>query len=131
MATVHKLGDGYEPHVDEVDGTLIYSLPVDSSFVSVEFSFEILPTDLDVLLADPYLRAVLETVAHSVLQRSMIRGNPPVSQQAFDEVVAQVLHSTPAVLKRFIAAVDRDHNMRTAYFVEQALARRSAGGQHG
>lgn len=131
MATVRKLGEGYEPLVDEVDGKLSYSLPVDSSFVSMEFSFEIQPADLDVLLADPYRRAVLETVAHSVLQRSMIRGNPPVLQDAFADLVSQVLHSSPTALKRFLAEVDRDFNMRTAYFVEHTLARRSAGRQDG
>ena len=62
MPTVHKLGDGYEPHVDEVDGQLVYSLPVDSSFVS-----------------------------------------------------------------DYIAAIDRDHHIRTAFYIEQTLARRTAG----
>ena len=127
MPTVHKLGDGYEPHVDEVDGQLVYSLPVDSSFVSVEFSFDIDQKDLDVLLSDPYRRAVLESVAHTVLQRSMIRGNPKVGQAAFTELVSSVLHSTPAALEHYIAAIDRDHHIRTAFYVEQTLARRAAG----
>ena len=126
MPTVRHLGDGYEPHVDELEGKLTYSLPVDSSFVSVGFSFEILQRDLDVLLADPYRRAALEVIAHTVLQRSMIRGNAQVTQKAFGELVSQVLHGEPEELERFIDAIDRNHNIVIRIYVEQVLARRSA-----
>lgn len=126
MPTVRRLGDGYEPHVDEIEGRLTYSLPVDSSFVSVDFSFEILQRDLDVLLADPYRRAALEVIAHTILQRSMIRGNEQVTQKAFGELVSQVLHAEPEELERFIDAIDRDHNIVIRIYVEQVLARRSA-----
>ena len=131
MAPVRRMGDGYEPHVDEEDGRLTYSLPVDSSFVSMSFSFEIQPIDLEVLLADPYRRAVLESVAHTVLQRSMIRGNPPVTPVAFAQLVSRILHGTPEELARIVAVIDRDHNIRTAYFVEQALARRAGDQPYG
>jgi len=127
MPTVRKLGEGYEPIVEDVDGRLVYSLPVDSSFVSVEFSFDIDQRDLDVLRSDPYRRAVLDSVAHTVLQRSMIRGNPTVGQEAFTELVSSVLHSTPAALQHYVAAINRDHHIRTAFYVEQTLARRGAG----
>lgn len=126
MPTVRRLGDGYEPHVDEIEGKLTYSLPVDSSFVSVGFSFEILQRDLDVLLADPYRRAALEVIAHTILQRSMIRGNEPVTQEAFGELVSQVLHGEPEELERFIDAIDRNHKIVIRTYVEQVLARRSA-----
>jgi hypothetical protein len=122
------MGDGYEPHVDEEDGKLIYGLPVDSSFVSVSFSFEIRQVDLDVLLTDPYRRAVLESVAHTVLQRSMIRGNPKVTPAQFAEVVDQVLHAPAAAVEKFIAMIDREYHMTTGYFVDRILARRAAGG---
>jgi hypothetical protein len=36
--TVRRMGDGYEPHVDDVAGRLVYSLPVDSGFQSTSFS---------------------------------------------------------------------------------------------
>ena len=127
MPTVRKLGEGYEPIVEDVDGRLVYSLPVDSGFVSVEFSFDIRQRDLDVLLSNSYRRAVLDSVTHTVLQRSMIRGNPSIGQDAFSELVSYVLHSTPAALQHYVSAIDRDHHIRTAFYVEQTLARRTAG----
>ena len=127
MSAVRRLGDGYEPHVDEIEGRLTYSLPVDSSFVSVGFSFEILPGDLEILLADPYRRAALEVIAHTILQRSMIRGNEPVTQEAFGELVSQVLHGEAEELELFIDTIDRDHNIVIRIYVAQVLVRRSAG----
>jgi hypothetical protein len=58
--TVRRMGDGYEPHVDEVAGRLVYSLPVDSGFMSTSFSFLIGDDDLAILLSDEYRRAVLK-----------------------------------------------------------------------
>ena len=121
------LGDGYEPHVDEEAGRLLYGLPVDSSIVGWAFSFEIRQADVDVLLSDPYRRAVLEVVAHTILQRSMIRGSKPVTGMDFAAVVSPVLHSRPEELRRFIAGVDREHNIATSSFVTQAMERRSQG----
>ena len=128
MPEGRRLGDGWEPHVDEKDGKLTYSLPVDSSFVSIDFSFEIFQQDLDVLLADPFRRAALEVIAHTVLQRSMIRGNPRVTQEEFDDLVARVLHSEPEALERYIDEIDRDYKTTVGFYVEQAMARRSAAG---
>lgn len=121
------MGDGYEPHVDEEAGRLLYGLPVDSGIVGWAFSFEIRQADLHVLLSDPYRRAVLETVAHTVLQRSMTRGSKPVTEMRFAAIVSSVLHSTHDELRRFIATVDREHNIDTGVFVAQAIARRSQG----
>ncbi len=121
------LGDGYEPHVDDEAGRLIYSLPVDSSFLSVSFSYEILQADLDVLLNDPYRRAVLEVVAHTVLQRSMIRGNPEVSPLDFRRLVDRALHSPPDALAGLVAEIDRDHNMSVEHFVRERMKRRWTG----
>ena len=125
--TERRMGDGYEPHVDDEAGRLIYSLPVDSSFVSVSFSYEILQADLDVLLNDPYRRAVLEVVAHTVLQRSMIRGNPEVSPLSFGQLVDRALHSPPERLADLVAEIDRDHNMSVERFVHDRMKRRWTG----
>ncbi|MBK4366524.1 hypothetical protein JJQ04_21080, partial [Enterobacter hormaechei] len=43
------MGDGYEPYVNKLNDRLIYSLPVESGFVSFYFEFDISQTDLDVL----------------------------------------------------------------------------------
>lgn len=122
---VRRMGDGYEPHVDDVAGRLVYSLPVDSGFVGLSFSFPIIERDLDVLLADPYRRAVLEVVAHVVLQHSMLRGNPEVTELDFRQLLDAVLHSAASDLERTIATVDRTHHTSIAVFVEAALRRRS------
>ena len=120
------MGDGYEPHVDEVAGRLIYSLPVDSGFVGDSFSFEIGDADLRVLLADPHRRAVLEVVAHAELQRSMDRGNPAVTPADFRGLVDRALHGSPDALATFVADIDRDHNMSVAHLIRAAMARRAA-----
>lgn len=121
------MGDGYEPHVDEEAGRLLYGLPVHSGAVGSAFSFDIRQADVDVLLSAPYRRAVLEVVTHTVLQRSMLRGNRPVTEMDFAAIVSSVLHSTPEELRRFIATVDREHNIDTGVFVAQAMARRPQG----
>jgi len=72
MQSVHLMGEGYEPHVVQEGGKLVYSLPVDSGFITYEFAFEIKREDLDVLLTDNYRRAVLEITAHTVLQHSTL-----------------------------------------------------------
>lgn len=67
----HVLGEGYEPHVYQQDGKLIYEFPVDWSFVSAVRIFEIQKADLVVLLQDSYRRAVLEVVSHILAQKAM------------------------------------------------------------
>lgn len=123
-SAVRLMGDGYEPHVDRHADRLIYSMPVDSGFVSLTFSFEIEDADLQVLLSDPYRRAVLEVVAHTVLQRSMIRGSPEVTQADFSSLLHWTLHGQPDALATRIAAVDRDHNTNVEHFVRAAMGRR-------
>ncbi|UAJ10113.1 hypothetical protein [Polymorphobacter megasporae] len=125
------MGEGYEAHVDDEAGRLIYSLPVDSGFVSLSFAYPIKQADLDVLLTDPYRRAVLEVVAHTVLQRSMIRGNPEVSQLDFGRLVDRTLHACAEAVAGLVAEIDRDHHMSVDHFVREALQRRSTGAVDG
>ena len=123
---VRRLGEGYEPHVDEVDSRLIYGLPVDSGFFSAAFEFPITASDLERLLEDPYRRALLEVVAHTILQRSMIRGNPAVTEAEFAQITARILHSRPDDLAAYVASVERDHNINIDHFVSEAIRRRAA-----
>ncbi|WP_443750056.1 hypothetical protein [Asticcacaulis solisilvae] len=125
VSGIRRLGDGYEPHVDEAGGRLVYSIPVESGFVSTGFSFDISERDLAVLLSDPYRRAALEVIAHAVLQRSMLRGGARVTQPGFDALVAEVLHSPPAALEDTIARASREHNMIVSHYITQAMARRA------
>ena len=124
-APVRWMGDGYEPHVDDVAGRLVYSLPVDSGFVGRSFSFALRERDLAVLLADPWRRALLEGIAHTLLQHSMIRGSPEVTELDFAGIVAAVLHSTPEALRRYVAGVDRAHNISIEHYARAAMARRA------
>lgn len=125
---VRRMGDGYEPHVEEIDGKLIYIQPIDSGVVSFSSSFEITESDLAVLLADPYRRAVLEVIGHTIVQTSSLPGNTPTTQRDFDALVQRILYSTPADLERFIAEVRHSHHIVVSLYVKQAMTRRAARG---
>lgn len=122
------LGEGYEPHVDAMDGRLSYSLPVDAGFVTTSFAFDIAPADLDILLADPYRRAMLAATAHTVLQRSMIPGRPEVSRADFDELKRRVLYSDREALEAFADEIDREYNIAIRAIVGPEVARYRARG---
>lgn len=124
MQPIRLLGDGYEPHVELTDGQLSYSLPVDSGVVSFSFSFAISQRDLDVLLDDDYRRAVLEVIAHTLLQHSALPGNPRFSQSDFDSLVSDTLHATSDALEGFITRVRREHHIVIEKYVQDILHRR-------
>ncbi|MBP2167364.1 hypothetical protein J2125_000556 [Erwinia toletana] len=126
MQPVRLMGDGYEPYVEQSGERLTYDLPVDSGFASFSFTFEICQADVDVLLADDYRRAVLETTAHTLLQRSTLRGNDRFTQSDFDSLVADTLHSTSDVLQAFIARVSRENHIAIEHYVKEVMDRRSA-----
>lgn len=119
------MGDGYEPQVDEIDGKLIYTQPIDSGIVSFTSSFEIGEADLAILLADPYRRAVLEVIGHATVQRSSLRGNVPTTQADFDALVRRILHSTQDELDRAIAEAAQSHKMSIRVYADQAIVRRT------
>ncbi len=124
--SVRLLGTGWEAVVDDVAGRLIYSIPVVSGIVTVGFSFPIRAEDFAVLKADPYRRAVLEVVAHHVLQRSIPHGSPEVTQVDFAAISDRVLHGAADDLAAYIGEVDRDHRSSVGFFVDQAMARYAA-----
>jgi len=120
------MGEGYEPHVTQEEGKLTYSLPVDSGFISYNFAFEISRDDLDILLSDDYRRAVLEIIAHTVLQRSTLKGYDRFIQKDFDNLVVKTLHSTPDFLRLFIAEISHEHHIVIEHYVKEIMDRRSA-----
>mgnify|MGYP004712671663 CR=1 FL=1 len=124
MQPIRLLGDGYEPHVEQSGEQLSYSLPVDSGFVSFSFTFKICQADLDVLLSDDYRRAVLEMVAHTLLQHSTLPGNTRFTQSDFDSLVSDTLHSTSDLLQAFITQVSREHHIVIEKYVQDILKRR-------
>lgn len=126
MQSVKLMGDGYEPQVWQEGDKLTYSLPVDSGFVSFDFSFAIRRSDLDVLLADDYRRAALEIIAHTLLQHSTLKGNARFTQRDFDKLLADTLHSTNDFLQAFIARINREHHIGIEHYVKEILARRAA-----
>ncbi|WHQ73086.1 hypothetical protein [Pantoea sp. Lij88] len=126
MQSVNLMGEGYEPHVTQEEGKLIYSLPVDSGFMSYEFAFEISRDDLDILLSDDYRRAVLEITAHTLLQRSTLKGYERLTQKDFDKLVMNTLHSTSDFLRTFISEINREHHIGIEHYVKEIMDRRSA-----
>ncbi|MGO4133204.1 hypothetical protein ACEQ6A_01430 [Rhizobium brockwellii] len=115
------MGDGYEPHVDDIDGRLIYSLPVDSGHISLSFEYEIEAGDLAVLLDDVYRRAVLHWVLHTKLQRTII-DTAKISQTDFRALLSEILHSPIDNVERLIQAVSRVHNIHLQYYIGLDLA---------
>lgn len=124
-APIRLLGDGYAPHVDDVGGALIYSLSVESGFVTASFAYPIDQRDLDVLRADPYRRAVLGVVAHTILQRSMLRGHRKVSEEQFRAMLDRVLHTSADELVDHVATIARRHNIVIDHYVQGAMARQA------
>ena len=125
--TKRLMGEGYEPHVDDVAGRLIYSLPVESSIVSSSFYFPITAPDFEVLIDDPWRRAVLATVAHALLQRSMIRGEPEVTEIGFSHLIDGSLHSTAEELSDFIRDFNLIHNINIRYHANRHLYDQKGG----
>ena len=126
---VRLLGDGWEPHVDDIAGRLVYSLPVQSGVVTMSFAFPITPADLDVLRAERHRRAVLEVVAHTVLQRSMLRGAPEVTGRDFRDVLDRVLHGSVDELAAYVARSSREHGISIERYVRAAMERRAGVGE--
>jgi hypothetical protein len=118
-------GTGRGPHIDEEDGRLVYSLLVESSFVTMGFRFDIERADLAVLAADPYRHAALFVVLHSLLQTTF---GPNVvqprkfTQQEFADVATRVLHSSADGLAAYLDEFDRAWRVVTRYYIDAFLA---------
>ncbi|HBL4974247.1 hypothetical protein [Enterobacter cloacae] len=128
MQTTRVMGAGYEPYVEKLGDKLIYSLPVESGFVSFYFEFDILKTDLDVLLSDHYRRAVLEVTAHTLLQHSTLKGHKRFTQNDFDNLIATTLHASQEHLSAFISQINREHNISIEHYVNDIVNTRITKG---
>ncbi|MEH5671058.1 hypothetical protein [Enterobacter cloacae] len=128
MQTTRVMGEGYEPYVEKLGDKLIYSLPVESGFVSFYFEFDILQTDLDVLLSDHYRRAVLEVTTHTLLQRSTLKGHKRFTQNDFDNLIATTLHASQEHLSAFISQINREHNISVEHYVNDIVNTRITKG---
>ncbi len=125
MQSIRLMGNGYEPHVERSGTHLTYSLPVDSGFASFSFTFEICQNDLDILLSDDYRRAVLEVIAHTLLQCSTMKGNDRFTQGDFDCLITDILHSTSDFLQAFIEQVNRENNIVIDHYMKEVMSRRA------
>ncbi|MGX5099602.1 hypothetical protein [Enterobacter cloacae] len=128
MQATRVMGEGYEPYVEQLGDKLIYLLPVESGFVSFHFEFDILQIDLDVLLSDHYRRAVLEVTAHTLLQRSTLKGHKRFTQNDFDNLIATTLHVSQEHLSAFISEINREHNISIEHYVNDIVNRRLTKG---
>lgn len=128
MQTTRVMGEGYEPYVEQLGDKLIYSLPVESGFVSFHFEFDIRQIDLDVLLSDHYRRAVLEVSAHTLLQRSTLKGHKRFTQNDFDNLIVTTLHASQEHLSAFISKINREYNISMEHYVNDIVNRRITKG---
>lgn len=124
MAPFGSLSEGL---VEKRDGKLVYSLTVESGFVSCDFSFEIEARDRDILIADPYRRAVLYNVLHTLLQNTFgSSGQPPskFTQRQFRKVTSVVLFSRDSDLEQYVQKFSADHNIALEIYVAKQMARK-------
>jgi hypothetical protein len=126
VQSARLLGDGLEPCANQEGERLIYSQPVESGFMGYSFDFEIHLADLDDLHRDDDRRAVLEMIAHGLLQHSTLRGNIRFTLRDFDAPVANTLHASSDFLPEFIQRVSKEHNIHIENYIEDAMKRGSA-----
>lgn len=125
---VHHLGEGWEPHVDEIEGQLIYSLPVDSGAVSLDFEFPIETKDLAILKVDKYRYAVLYFVLHEELQNKFgigHRSSQKMQTHEFRSLVNSILHSSDKELESYLKGFQRENKCDIHRQVSEFLARKS------
>ena len=121
---VRLLGDGWEPHIDDVGGELRYSIPVASGVVDHAFTFTLDRTLFPPLRTHPWRRLVLQHALHTLLQATTVRGgDSAMTQERFTEVARCVLTASTADVERFIDEVDRAHNIRLRGYIDRDLAR--------
>jgi len=83
---------------------------------------------LDVLLSVHYRRAVLEVTAHTLLQRSTLKGHDRITQHNFDELVFNTLHTTQEQLQEFISKFNREYRILIEHYVNEIVIQRTARG---
>lgn len=126
MKLIRLMGDGFEPHILKEGEQVIYAIYVQCGFMERSFAFNICYTDLAILLSDDYRSAILEVVAHTLLQSSMVIGGKPFTQHDFDNLIRDTLYSSFKDLQTFIAQVGREHHIAIEYYVKKIMDRRFA-----
>lgn len=123
----HHLGNEWEPQVNEINGLLIYSIPIESSHTTLDFAFEIKEADLDVLKTDRYRYAVLYFSLHTLIQNTFGPGSHPrkFEQEEFNNILNNVLHSTSDELKFYISKFNKENNISLEHFINEFLTRKS------
>ncbi len=122
---VRLQGDGWEPHVEIIAGRPIYAFPVASGHATLDFDFPITTADVDVLLADPYRRAVLVGDAHrlsAIVEPRQLGDNPDRFQRYCRYRTAWANDALAA----YLAAFDDEHNIHADFYIRQAIERHAA-----
>ncbi|MFN4097211.1 MAG: hypothetical protein ACK4GG_10620 [Sphingomonas sp.] len=117
------LGTGWEPHVDEIDGRLVYSIPVASGHMDYDFEFEIGASDLTVLVEQPYRRTVLFMLLHKLLQDSTLPGYPTVSLADFRCLADKILFGSDDAVADLIETMSTEHNMGLQLYIDEEMQR--------
>jgi hypothetical protein len=125
---IHHFCSDYEGKIEEIDGKLKYSLVVESSFVSLAFSFDIENRDFDVLKKDQYRNAALFHLMHTLLQSTLgpdlaATGKKPTnfSQEQFRFIASRLLFSSELELKQFIDEFSVRHNIKLEKYIGKQI----------
>lgn len=125
MEQIRLMGEGYEPCVNKLGNQLLYSIPVESGFASYDFTFEINQSDLNILLSDDYRRAVLEIIAHTLLQFSKTEKNGNFTQSDFNQLIINTLHTSSNDLQTFIEQIRKKYNISINSYAKKIMDNRS------
>ncbi len=113
---------GWGPQVSKTDEKFIYSIPVSSSFVIMDFNFEIQKEGVEALQKSSYRFSVLHHVLHTLIQNtfgpSVKNPKHTFGQADFDQVSDFVLHSTEAELQEFISSCEINHNISLKKYID-------------
>lgn len=125
MQHIRLMGEGYEPCVNKLGNQLFYSIPVESGFASYDFTFEINQNDLNILLSDNYRRAVLEIIVHELLQFSITERNNNFTQNDFNQLIMNTLHTSSNDLQTFIEQISKKYNISINSYVNNIMDKSS------
>lgn len=97
------LGEGFQPHVDEVGGKLIYSIPISRGVVDFDHQFEISQNDFEVLKVDSEKYQLLFDVLHDIFQNEYLgKEDEGTRIKEFERIKDIILHSDSNIVDEFL-----------------------------
>ena len=96
---VTLLGDGWELSAFKDGERLHISIPVESSFASKSYDFEISHQDFSILKESRYRRMVLEFLLHEMLQPRLTQGDIGATDKECNAMITIVLHGSATAIE--------------------------------